>query len=122
MLCLFADTLRSIPLGTEQASHPGVSSQADICQQVSEFAPPSLQKPLSYVVGWSCCLGWIAGVPSCCVQLGGMVQTMVLLVHPDANVSELWQSTLLLYCFLLLAVGFNIVSISTKTNPLWVGD
>ncbi|USW48103.1 Putative amino acid/polyamine transporter I [Septoria linicola] len=75
---------------------------------VSEFAPEALQKPLSYVVGWCCCLGWIAGVPSCCVQLAGMVQTMVLLIHPDANVSQLWQATLLLYCFLFLAVGFNI--------------
>lgn len=75
---------------------------------VSEFAPPSLQKPLSYVVGWCCCLGWIAGVPSCCVQLSGMVQTMVLLVSPEADISRLWQSTLLLYCFLFLAVGFNI--------------
>ena len=37
-----------------------------------------------------------------------MVQTMVLLISPDADVSRLWQSTLLLYCFLLLAVGFNI--------------
>ncbi|KAF2172958.1 hypothetical protein M409DRAFT_49461 [Zasmidium cellare ATCC 36951] len=75
---------------------------------VSEFAPPSLQKPLSYVVGWCCCLGWIAGVPSCCVQLAGMVQTMVLLVHPNADVGQLWQTTLLLYCFIALAVAFNI--------------
>ncbi|CAK1355822.1 unnamed protein product [Cercospora beticola] len=75
---------------------------------VSEFAPPSLQKPLSYVVGWCCCLGWIAGVPSCCVQLAGMVQTMILLMHPEADVSRLYQATLLLYCFLVLCVGFNI--------------
>lgn len=37
-----------------------------------------------------------------------MVQTMVLLVSPEADISRLWQSTLLLYCFLFLAVGFNI--------------
>lgn len=80
----------------------------DICVQVSEFAPASLQKPLSYVVGWCCCLGWIAGVPSCCVQLAGMVEAMIKLVHPDADVSQLWQVTLLLWCFIMLAVGFNI--------------
>ncbi|KAK4634235.1 hypothetical protein CLAFUW4_00789 [Fulvia fulva] len=75
---------------------------------VSEFAPPSLQKPLSYVVGWCCCLGWIAGVPSCCVQLAGMVTTMVLLVHPNADVNQLWQATLLLFCFIVMAAAFNI--------------
>lgn len=48
------------------------------------------------------------GVPSCCLQLSGMVQTMVLLVHPGANVNQLWQVTLMMYCFLALAVGFNI--------------
>ncbi|SMR44927.1 unnamed protein product [Zymoseptoria tritici ST99CH_3D1] len=75
---------------------------------VSEFAPHNVQKPLSYIVGWCCCLGWIAGVPSCCVQLAGMVQGLILLVNPNANVGELWQATLLLYCFVLMAVGFNI--------------
>lgn len=75
---------------------------------VSEFAPPAFQKPLSYVVGWCCCLGWIAGVPSCCIQLAGMVQEMVKLVYPLASVDELWKTTLLLYCFCFLAVGFNI--------------
>ncbi|KAK5139507.1 hypothetical protein LTR32_007389, partial [Rachicladosporium monterosium] len=75
---------------------------------VSEFAPPSLQKPLSYVVGWCCCLGWIAGIPSCGIQLAGVVQAMVLLVNPNADVGTLWQSTLLVFLFVLLTVGFNV--------------
>jgi len=75
---------------------------------VSEFAPPSMQKSLSYVVGWCCCLGWLSGVPSCCIQLAQLVETMVTLVHPDANVNQLWQATLMLYAFLFLTVGFNI--------------
>ncbi|KAK3655719.1 hypothetical protein LTR56_003368 [Elasticomyces elasticus] len=75
---------------------------------VSEFAPPSLQKPLSYVVGWCCCLGWIAGIPACGLQLAGLVQAMVILVYPKANVSHLWQTTLLVFLFVLLCVGFNI--------------
>ena len=33
---------------------------------------------------------------------------MVLLVHPNANVNELWQATLLLFCFVIMAAGFNI--------------
>jgi hypothetical protein len=32
--------------------------------QVSEFAPPRLQKQLSYGVGWLCALGWQAAMPA----------------------------------------------------------
>ena len=76
--------------------------------KVSEFAPPRYQKPLSYVVGWCCCLGWISGIPSCGLQLAGMVQAMVELVYPEATVDHLWQTTLLVFLFVLLTVGFNI--------------
>ncbi|KAK3724871.1 hypothetical protein LTR37_000919 [Vermiconidia calcicola] len=75
---------------------------------VSEFAPPRFQKSLSYVVGWCCCLGWIAGIPACGLQLAGIVQDMVLLVHPEAAVTTLWQTTLILFLFVMLTVGFNI--------------
>jgi choline transport protein len=75
---------------------------------VSEFAPDQCQKSLSYLVGWMCVLGWVAGVPSCCEQLAGLVQTMVLLVYPNANVNTLWQTTLIIFMFVLMAVGFNI--------------
>ncbi|KAK5127065.1 hypothetical protein LTR85_008424 [Meristemomyces frigidus] len=75
---------------------------------VSEFAPPKYQKSLSYVVGWCCCLGWISGIPSCGLQLAGVVQAMVLLVYPNANVDELWQTTLMVFLFVALTVGFNI--------------
>lgn len=76
--------------------------------QVSEFAPPTWEKPLSYVVGWSCCLGWIAGIPACAQICTGLVQGMVLLVYPDANVGQLWQTTLIIFLFLLLTFAFNI--------------
>ena len=75
---------------------------------VSEFAPRSFQKPLSYVVGWYCCLGWIAGIPSCGLQLAGLLQEMILLANPDADLSENWQITLIVFLFILLCVGFNI--------------
>ncbi|KAK0256417.1 hypothetical protein LTS16_022154 [Friedmanniomyces endolithicus] len=58
--------------------------------------------------GWCCCLGWIAGIPSCGIQLAGVVQAMVLLVNPNADVGTLWQSTLLVFLFVLLTVGFNV--------------
>lgn len=37
-----------------------------------------------------------------------MVQGLVLLVNPNAAVTEPWKTTLILYAFILLAVGFNI--------------
>lgn len=78
--------------------------------KVSEFAPRSLQKPLSYVVGWCSCLGWIAGIPACGLQLAGILQEMVVLVHPDSAFRPdiLWQATLVVFLFVLLTVGFNI--------------
>ncbi|CAK4031655.1 amino acid transporter [Lecanosticta acicola] len=75
---------------------------------VSEFAPRRFQEPLSYVVGWCCCLGWITGVPSCCQQLAGMVTGLITLVNPNADVDQLWQVTLLIYAFIALSVAFNI--------------
>lgn len=75
---------------------------------VSEFAPRQYQKGLSYVVGWCSCLGWVAGIPSCGIQLAGIVQEMVLLIHPEADVATLWKTTLLTFLFVLLTVAFNI--------------
>lgn len=75
---------------------------------MSEFAPRKYQKSLSYIVGWCCCLGWISGIPSCGTQLIGIIQEMILLINDDANVSELWQTTLLVFLVLFLTVGFNI--------------
>ncbi|KAF2724450.1 amino acid transporter [Polychaeton citri CBS 116435] len=75
---------------------------------VSEFAPPALQKPLSYIVGWSSALGWIAGVPSCGIQLAGIVQEMIILTMPNAKFTELWQITLVIFLVIMLTVGFNI--------------
>lgn len=37
-----------------------------------------------------------------------MVQGLVLLVNPAADVLDPWKTTLVLYAFILLAVGFNI--------------
>lgn len=78
------------------------------CSQVSEFAPRSCQKPLSFIVGWSCCLGWIAGIPSCAQICAGLVQGMVLLVYPDADIRQHWQTTLLVFAFLAITFLFNL--------------
>ncbi|GAB7334490.1 hypothetical protein MBLNU13_g06481t1 [Cladosporium sp. NU13] len=75
---------------------------------ISEFAPRPLQKPLSYVVGWLCCLGWISGIPACGLQLAGIVQAMVQLTHSSSDYTLPWQATLTVFLFILLTVGFNV--------------
>ncbi|THW48713.1 amino acid transporter [Aureobasidium pullulans] len=75
---------------------------------VSEFAPPSLEKPLSYMVGWSSWLGWVSGIPSCAQFLAYQVEGLVLINNPDADLGALWQIGLLLFAFLFVTFGFNI--------------
>ncbi|CAN9373070.1 unnamed protein product [Alternaria alternata] len=75
---------------------------------VSEFAPPSFQKSLSYIVGWSAAVGWVSGIPACAQMLSSLVIGMVLLAYPDAEIGKLWHVTLLMMLWLILMVGFNI--------------
>lgn len=75
---------------------------------VSEFAPASVQKPLSYIVGWCCCLGWVTGNPAAAQITSTMIQGLVLLKNENANITTLWQTTLLIFAFLIIACAFNI--------------
>ncbi|GAB7350015.1 hypothetical protein MBLNU459_g0689t1 [Dothideomycetes sp. NU459] len=75
---------------------------------VSEFAPPSIEKQLSYIVGWSSWLGWVSGIPSCAEFLAYLVQGLVLLVYPDADIGTAWQTSLMIFAFLFITFGFNI--------------
>lgn len=40
--------------------------------------------------------------------MAGILEAMILLVNPDANVSGLWQTTLIVFLFIILTVCFNI--------------
>ncbi|KAF2686929.1 amino acid permease-like protein [Lentithecium fluviatile CBS 122367] len=75
---------------------------------VSEFAPKSCQKSLSYIVGWSTSLGWASGIPACAQMLSGLVVGMALLVNPEAQIGSLWHVTLIMFLWLFLMIGFNI--------------
>lgn len=75
---------------------------------VSEFAPPSFQKSLSYIVGWSAGVGWVTGIPACAQMLSSLVISMVLIVNPEAQIGKLWHVTLIMMLWLLLMIGFNI--------------
>ena len=78
------------------------------CHWVSEFAPPSFQKSLSYIVGWSSGVGWVTGIPACAQMLSSLVIGMVKLANPEAHVGELWHVTLIMMLWLFLMIGFNI--------------
>lgn len=75
---------------------------------VSEFAPPHIQKPLSYMVGWMSALGWVTGCPATAQLTGSLVQGLVYLKNPDADFGALWQFALLVMLILLLSGAFNI--------------
>ena len=75
---------------------------------VSEFAPASVQKPLSYIIGWLACLGWVTGCPAAAQLTSALVQGLVLLKNPDADFTQLYQTTLMVMLFLLATCAFNI--------------
>lgn len=75
---------------------------------VSEFAPPSCQRFLSYTVGWLSVLAWqvaIAGVSFIPAQL---VQALVILNHPDTYDPKRWHTTPMAIAFLTLGLLFNV--------------
>ncbi|KAI2487155.1 Amino acid transporter [Pyrenophora tritici-repentis] len=83
---------------------------------VSEFAPSSFQKSLSYIVGCATTVGWIAAISACAQMLSKFVIGMILLAYPDSNIGQIWHITLLMILFIILMVGFNIFF--TKRLPL----
>lgn len=48
------------------------------------------------------------GIPSCAQFLAYLVQGLVLLVYPDANIGAEWQTALMLFAFLFLTFAFNL--------------
>lgn len=73
---------------------------------VSEFAPRSCQRYLSYMVGWTGALGWQAGVASTAFLSGTMIQGLIVLWRPE-YVAERWQGTLLTIAMALISTFFN---------------
>lgn len=83
---------------------------------VSEVTPPSFQKQLSYVVGWSAAVAWVSGIPACAEMLSSLVIDIVLLADPEAQIGELWHVTLITFLWVLVMVGLN--KFLTKYLPL----
>ncbi|KAK4983107.1 hypothetical protein LTR50_007416 [Elasticomyces elasticus] len=73
---------------------------------VSEFAPRSYQKLLSYIVGWLCALGWQAAMPSVAYLGAQQVLALISVCNPD-YVIQGWHGALLTIAFVVFAIGFN---------------
>jgi choline transport protein len=72
----------------------------------SEFAPPGLQKWLSYVAGWMSSLGWLASLASSAFVTIAQVEALIDVLHPEFAFKN-WQSTLLMLAFLVVIMCLN---------------
>ncbi|EGP88117.1 unnamed protein product [Zymoseptoria tritici ST99CH_1A5] len=85
---------------------------------VSEFAPKSSQKILSYLVGWFCVLGWQAGIAGQCFTVATQIQGLLVL-NSATYIPQPWHSTLLTIAAASVAVIFN--SFFARKLPLLEG-
>ena len=53
-------------------------------------------------MGWFAFFSWVATIPACGQFITGMIQAVILIFHPDANVTALWQTTLIIFVILML--------------------
>lgn len=61
----------------------------------------------------------MASIPACAQFLAGVSQGIALVGYPDAEITALWQTTLLVFAWLVLAFSFNIFA--AKYLPLVEG-
>ncbi|EXJ63331.1 uncharacterized protein A1O5_11652 [Cladophialophora psammophila CBS 110553] len=73
---------------------------------ISEFAPRSQQRLLSFIVGWLCTLGWQSGVAIGCFLAATEIQGLIVL-NNDSYVYERWHGTLLTIAIVLFIAFFN---------------
>lgn len=73
---------------------------------VSEFAPASCQKFLSYSAGWMSTLGWLASVASSVFVCSALIESLIE-INDEEYVFTNWQYTLLSISFLVITIFFN---------------
>ncbi|KAI0023721.1 amino acid transporter-like protein [Xylariomycetidae sp. FL0641] len=75
---------------------------------VAILAPPALQRPLSYVTGWLTLTGWQALLASGMFLTGNLLQSIIILTHPEyAETRQTWHAILMAYAILILIYGIN---------------
>ncbi|KAM7211553.1 amino acid transporter [Rhypophila decipiens] len=73
---------------------------------VSEFAPRSAQKFISYLVGWLGIMGWQTAVVFTTYLTSHQIQGVAALNHADYEPKN-WHSTLLMWALLAFGILFN---------------
>jgi hypothetical protein len=73
---------------------------------VSEFAPPSCQRFLSYIVGWLGVLGWQTAAATVSYLSGKQIQGIIVLNNPSYE-PQPWHGTLLIWAILSICCLFN---------------
>lgn len=74
---------------------------------VSEFSPPSVQKPFSFFIGWMSTLSWQAGTASGPYLVGTLIQACAIVVYPDYAPTG-WQGTLMVIAITFLVWVLNV--------------
>ncbi|KAF2173010.1 hypothetical protein M409DRAFT_62647 [Zasmidium cellare ATCC 36951] len=74
---------------------------------VSELAPPSIQKELSYAVGWLTAMGWQVWVTGLCFVMASVIQGLIVLNNPKSYVYHAWHGTLLTIAVVIFALAIN---------------
>ncbi|KAL8691202.1 MAG: hypothetical protein Q9224_004231 [Gallowayella concinna] len=73
---------------------------------VSEFAPASCQKYLSYISGWLLAMGWQGAVVGLSFVAGTIIQGLITLQNPTYEPQQ-WHGTLLVIAVVLFCIIFN---------------
>lgn len=107
---------------------------------VSEFAPPSSQRFLSYLVGWLCVLGWQVGNVAVAFLTAQQIQGLIILNNLETYTPQRWHLTLLVIaietvCQLLntvwyralplletLALILHLGGFFAVLGPLWASE
>ncbi|KAK5136332.1 hypothetical protein LTR08_003705 [Meristemomyces frigidus] len=85
---------------------------------VSEFAPRSAQRFLSYITGWLCVLGWQVNIGSGSYLVALQIQGIIIL-NDASYVSQPWHATLMIIAVASIAILFN--TFFAKKLPLIEG-
>jgi choline transport protein len=82
---------------------------------VSEFAPPRLQRYVSYAAGWTSAMGWLVGAAGGYYIMQTLLEALIEVYLPDYSFSN-WQATLVMMAFVVITVLFN--TFGTPLLPL----
>ncbi|KAK4447119.1 putative amino-acid permease [Podospora aff. communis PSN243] len=74
---------------------------------VSEFAPRSSQRFLSFLVGWLSVLGWQVGNAAISFLLAQQIQGLIILNNPDTYTPHRWHLTLLVIAVMTICMVLN---------------